>query len=150
MTAQFGVRSAECGIAGQDSALRTPPAAFSLVELVIAMAILGVGLVGSMRVFPVGLRASQRAEMNSRAAIAAQRVIESLKLKPWEALPEGAPGAETVDGFEVTTEVDQPELTVPLIDATRLKLVEVRVRWVQDAKPHELTFVTYIRRNDAA
>ena len=120
------------------------------MELVIAMAILGVGLVGSMRVFPVGLRASQRAEMNSRAAIAAQRVIESLKLKPWDALDADEPSTETIDGFEVTTDVAQPKLAVPLIDPARLKLVEVRVRWVQDTKPHEMTFITYVRRNDSA
>ena len=148
MTAEFGVRSSECGVP-RNSVLRAPHSAFSLVELVIAMAILGVGLVGSMRVFPVGLRASQRAEMNSRAAIAAQRVIESIKLKPWDALDTSTPSTETVDGFQVTTEVAQPTLAVPLIDPSRLKLVEVRVRWVQDAKPREMTFMTYVRRNDA-
>ncbi|MBI3331269.1 MAG: type II secretion system protein, partial [Candidatus Omnitrophica bacterium] len=63
--------------------------AFSLVELLISMAILSVGLVGAMRVFPMGLRASVRAELHSRAALAAQRTIESLKLEPWEALEDG-------------------------------------------------------------
>ena len=124
--------------------------AFSLVEIVIAMAILGVGLVGSMRVFPVGLRASRRAEMNSRATIAAQRVIESLKLQPWAALDEGGPSTETVDGFDITTSIGRPALPVPLIEPERLKSVEVTVRWTEDAKPHALTFVTYVRRNDAA
>ena len=124
--------------------------AFSLVELVIAMAILGVGLVGSMRVFPVGLRASHRAEMNSRATIAAQRVIESLKLKPWEALEEGKSSTEVVDGFDVITSIGRPVLAVPLIEPERLKSVEVTVHWVQETKPHALTFITYVRRNDAA
>ena len=127
--------------------LANRPTGFSLVELVIAMAILGVGLVGSMRVFPVGLRASQRAEMNSRAAIAAQRVIESLKLKPWGELGEAQATTETVDGFEVTTAFTHPVLAVPLVDPDRLTSVEVTVRWVQDTRPHELTFVTYLRRN---
>ena len=121
---------------------------FSLIELVIAMGILAVGLVGSMRVFPVGLRASQRAEMNSRAAIAAQRVIESLKLEPWDAL-ESEQATQHVDGFEVTTAIRQPALEVPLIDPARLKTIDVTIRWAQDAKPHELTFITYIRRNES-
>ncbi|MBI4342885.1 MAG: hypothetical protein HY599_05925 [Candidatus Omnitrophica bacterium] len=116
--------------------------------MVIAMAILGVGLVGSMRVFPVGLRASQRAEMNSRAAIAAQRVIESLKLRPWDELSDTQATTETVDGFEVTTAIGHPALAVPLIDPARLKSVEITVRWAQDTKPHELVFLTYIRRDD--
>ena len=113
------------------------------------MAILAVGLVGSMRVFPVGLRASQRAEMNSRAAIAAQRVIESLKLMTWDELREEQT-TQAIDGFDVTTAIRQPTLEVPLIDPTRLKAVDVTVRWAQDTKPHALTFMTYIRRNDSS
>ena len=56
--------------------LKSEDGAFSLVELVIAMAILGVGIVGAMRVFPIGLRASRRAEVRSRAVIVAQRTLE--------------------------------------------------------------------------
>ncbi|MBI3330869.1 MAG: prepilin-type N-terminal cleavage/methylation domain-containing protein, partial [Candidatus Omnitrophica bacterium] len=119
-------------------------AAFSLVELLISMAILSVGLVGAMRVFPMGLRASLRAEQQSRAALAAQRTIESLKLEPWEALEDGETTAEE-DGFDVTTRISQPDPEA-LVDASRLKALEVRVRFVQDGRPRELTFLTYVRR----
>ena len=123
-------------------------AAFSLIELVIAMAILSVGLVGAMRVFPLGLRASQRAEVNSRAAIAAQRAIESLKLKPWEELEEGETTAAE-GGFDVTTRITRPVLK-DLVDPTRLKTVEVHVRSVKaGAPPRELTFITYVRRDSS-
>ena len=123
-------------------------AAFSLIELVIAMAILSVGLVGAMRVFPLGLRASQRAEVNSRAAIAAQRAIESLKLKPWEELEEGETTVAE-GGFDVTTRITRPVLK-DLVDPTRLKTVEVRVRSVKaGAPPRELTFITYVRRDSS-
>ena len=122
----------------------TRHAAFSLVELLISMAILSVGLVGAMRVFPMGLRASLRAERHSRAALVAQRTIESLKLKPWEALAEGEATAEE-DGFEVTTRISQPALP-DLGDAGRLKAIEVRLRFVQDGRPRELTFLTYVRQ----
>jgi prepilin-type N-terminal cleavage/methylation domain-containing protein len=119
------------------------PFAFSLIELVISMAILSVGLVGAMRVFPVGLRASQRAELNSRAAIVAQRTIESLKLKPWEELAEETAVEE--DGFDVTTRISRPNVE-HLVDPTRLKAIEVTVRSMQNGRPRELTFVTYVRR----
>ena len=118
---------------------------FSLIELVISMAILSVGIVGAMRVFPVGLRASQRAEMNSRAAIVAQRTIESLKLKPWEALIEGEASAEE-DGFDVTTRISQPLLT-GLVDASRLKAVEISVQWTQDGRSRALSLTTYVRHD---
>ena len=128
----------------QPSAFSLQPSAFSLVELVISMAILGVGLVGAMRVFPVGLRASQRAEMNSRAAIAAQRIIDSLKLKSWDELKEEETASQE-DAFDVTTRI-APVTLEPLVDPGRMKTIEVRIRLTQDGRPRELLFVTFLRR----
>ena len=109
------------------------------------MAILSVGLVGAMRVFPMGLRASQRAEINSRATITGQRVIESLKLKSWDELAEGTTTAQD-DDFEVTTTISQPNVE-HLEDLSRLKAIEVTVRSAQSDRAHEIFFVTYLRRN---
>ena len=120
------------------------PRAFSLIELVIALAILSVGLVGAMRVFPLGLRASQRAEQSSRAVIAAQRAIETLKLKSWDELAEGRTSVQE-DGFDVTTRITHLNLDA-LVDPTRLKAIEVAVRSAPPGPPRELTFVTYLRR----
>ena len=108
------------------------------------MAILSVGLLAGMRVFPVGLGASKRAELRSRAAFAAQRTIESLKLTPWEDLAEGETTTDA-DGFNVTTRISQPSLE-GLVDPTRLKAVEVTVQWTQDGRPRALSFVTYLRK----
>lgn len=120
--------------------------AFSLVELVIALAVLAVGLVGAMRVFPVGLRASQRSEMVSRAALAAQHTIESLRLQPWESLEPGEDIVETQGPFTLTARVAQPALE-HLADATRLKSLDVTVEWTQDGRPRSVSFVTLVRRN---
>ncbi len=133
------------------------PIGFSLVELVISMAILSVGIVGAMRVFPVGLRASRRAELNSRAALVAQRTLECLKLTPWDQLVEGdqlltscqgvsAGEAATDEIFTITPRILQPTIE-HLVDPTRLKVVEIRVQWTQDGRPRELTFVTYLHRS---
>ena len=121
--------------------------AFSLIELVISMAILSIGLLGAMPVFPIGLRASQRAELRSRATITAQRTIESLKLKSWDELVVGDSTVEDGD-FSVTTRVAQPSVE-HLVDASRLKAIEVTVRWTQDQRPRQLTFVTYVRRDQS-
>ena len=118
--------------------------AFSLIELIIAMSILAVGLVGAMRVFPVGLRASRRAEINSRAAITAQRTIESLKLKSWDELIEQETTTEE-EGFQVNVRITRPSLEA-LVDPTRLKAIEVTVQFPQEGRPRELTFITYVRR----
>ncbi len=108
------------------------------------MAILSVGIVGAMQVFPVGLRASQRSELNSRATLAAQRVIESLKLKTWDQLPDG----ETTDQdgeFTITTRITSSPVA-HLADPTRLKRVQVLVHWSQAGQPRQLAFITYVRR----
>ena len=139
MTLKFPI--SDFGFRIEQSAIRNPQSAFSLVELVIAMAILSVGLVGSMRVFPVGLRASAQSEMNSRAAIAAQRTIESLKLKPCDDLAEER---RTLEDLTVTPRLGQPRGT-QLVDPSRLKMVEATVEWTHDRRSRALTFVTYVR-----
>lgn len=139
------------------SCLLSRNAAFSLVELVISMGILAVGIVGAMRVFPIGLRASRRSELSSRATILAQRTLECLKLKSWDELIEGdtlqfcrepSEGASGVDAtrFTITPRITQPRIE-HLADASRLKAVEVTIQWTQDDRPRESTFVTYLRRD---
>ena len=110
------------------------------------MGILSVGLVGAMRVFPIGLRASQRSELSSRAAIAAQRTLESVKLTPWLELAEGETAAPAGD-LQLTTRVGRPNLAEPLVDPGRLKQVEITVRSIQATRSRPLTFVTYLRRD---
>ena len=114
---------------------------FSLVELVISLGILSVGIVGAMRVFPVGLQASARSKMSSRATMAAQRTLESLKLKSCETLTDAETTAEE---FTVTTTVGQPDLP-HLVDPARLKTIATTVSWTQDGRHRALTFVTYVR-----
>ena len=118
---------------------------FSLIELVISLAIMSVGLIGAMRVFPLGLRASRRTEMSSRATIVAQRTLEALKLLAWDKLQTG----ETVDqdgGFEVRTRIG-PAQVDGLVDPERLKSVTVTVRWEQNDRTRELAFLTYVWRD---
>lgn len=123
------------------------PRAFSLIELVISMGILSVGLVGAMRVFPMGLRASQRSELSSRAVIAAQRTLESMKLKSWADLDDGETTVQEGD-LEITTRIGQPELAEPLAEPGRLKRIEMWIRAPQATeRVRPLAFITYLRRD---
>ena len=117
---------------------------FTLIELIISIAILSVGLVGAMRVFPVGLRASHRAELSSRATIVAQREMELLKLLSWEELAVGETTA-TEDDFTVTTRIAEAKLD-ELVDPGRLKTIEVMVEWTDDGRSRNVVVVTYLRR----
>ena len=106
------------------------------------MAILSIGLVGAIRIFPVGLRASQRAELISRATIATERTIESWKLKSWDELADGE--STTREGaFDITVSVDYPDIE-GLVDPSRLKRLLVMVGWTQDGRARSLTCVTYV------
>lgn len=129
----------------QPEACSLQPAAkagFSLIELIIAMAILSIGLVGAIRIFPVGLRASQRAELVSRATLAAGRTIESWKLKAWDELAEGE-STSREGAFDITVSVDQPDVE-GLVDPSRLKRLLVTVGWTQDGRARSMTCATYV------
>lgn len=54
-------------------------AGYSMIEIVIAMAILLVGVVSILQFFPPTLRASSEAAMRGRAALLAQRKVEELR-----------------------------------------------------------------------
>jgi len=118
--------------------------AFSLVEVVISIAILSVGLIGAIRVFPVGLRASQRAELLSRATLAAERTVESLKLRSWDELPLGE-STSREEPFDLAVSIDQPT-PEGVADSSRLKRISVTVSWTQEGRPRSLSVVTYVRR----
>lgn len=64
-----------------DFALRAPRrnSAYTLVEVLVAMAILLVGIVGIVQFFPPSLRASSEAALKGRAALLAQQKEEELR-----------------------------------------------------------------------
>ncbi|MBI3323750.1 MAG: hypothetical protein HYZ92_00530 [Candidatus Omnitrophica bacterium] len=108
------------------------------------MAILSIGLIGAIRVFPVGLRASQRSEQASLAALAAERTMESWKLKTRAEL---SPGEAVIrqGPFEITVSVDQPEIK-ELVDASTLRRISVAVTWLQDGRPRSFGVVSLVAR----
>ncbi len=56
--------------------------AFSLLEVIIAAAILGLGLLSIVQVFPYGIEISRRAEDLTQATLLAQSIFEGLKTDP--------------------------------------------------------------------
>ena len=112
------------------------------MEVVVAIAILSIGLVWAIRVFPVGLRASQRAERVSRATLIAERTIELLKLSAWDDLTVGKT-IDRDDPFDMAVTIDQPEVD-GVTDPTRIKRISVTVNWVQDGRVRSVTAVTLV------
>ncbi|MCK5306632.1 MAG: type II secretion system protein [Candidatus Omnitrophica bacterium] len=123
---------------------------FTLLEIVIALAILVIGLVGILSLFPVGFQASRRACMLTEATIHAQQEIENFKRLGYSHLDttftDGA--ASKVDGTAGWTDFGdgiECQVTVTEINPPGgLKSVEVEIRWKEKGSFKSETFITYI------
>lgn len=121
---------------------------FSLLELIIAIGVLAVGLVGVLQIFPVGLRASQRAGMMTKTAFLAQNKLEEVKMSGFgsiTALPPTIPLAGEDGDFEWEITIDKPELN-GLNDNDNMRKVTVTVSWMDRSKKRSKDFITYVTR----
>ncbi len=55
---------------------------FNLLEVIIAVIVLGTGLIAILQIFPKGAEVSVRVERNTRVSFLAQTIMESLKADP--------------------------------------------------------------------
>lgn len=77
---------------------------FTLLEVAIALAVLGVGLVSVMQIFSGALRVQDRASRQTRVVLAARAAMDSLLRRPGAALPrDGACEhvGPTAEGFQL-------------------------------------------------
>ncbi len=72
---------------------------FSLLEVMVAVIILGFGLLAIMHLFPIGLKASKISQDTTVASFLAQAKIEVLKNTGWAQL---SVGSTTEDYEEIT------------------------------------------------
>ena len=96
---------------------------FTLLEILVAMMILSVGIVGALRVFTLSLRTGTQASRLGRATEIAQRELALISAAPGAAM--GQTGSEGAYTWQ-TKQVDLPEGLVG---------VSVAVKWSQRGKP---------------
>ncbi|MEK6732795.1 MAG: prepilin-type N-terminal cleavage/methylation domain-containing protein, partial [Candidatus Omnitrophota bacterium] len=104
---------------------------FSLLELIIAIAVLAVGLVGVLQIFPIGLRASQAAGMMTKAAFLAQNKIEDVNLAGFDAiteLPPKIPLSGKEGDFEWNIKIDDVNLE-GVENSSEMRKVTVILTW---------------------
>lgn len=60
-----------------------PDGGFSLIEMMVAVTILGVGLLALAGLFPLAMNRVSVGDLESRASFHAQAKLEELKRVPW-------------------------------------------------------------------
>ena len=118
----------------------------TLIEIIMAMAIMVVGIIGVVRLLPVGLKTSQSAEMLSKAAFLAQEKIEEFKLSGLDALIAGSVSLSGEQGqysWQASLEEAELEGVVNPEGARRLNL---EISWLEKEKLRSQEFVTFLGR----
>lgn len=120
--------------------------AFTLIEIIMAMAILTIGIIGVVRLLPVGLRASKSAEILSKAAFLAQEKLEELKLAGFEQLSLPGPSiplAGEQGQYSWAAEVGEVSLA-GVSNPQDIRRLSLRVSWQERGNSRSQDFVTYI------
>ena len=120
--------------------------AFSLIELVVALGLLAMGLIGVVRLFPVGLRASKRSEVVSKATFLAQQRLEEVRLLGYAAIAAQAPSfplSGAVDKYQWTMTI-QPVQADGLSAESPLRAVIVTVQWPEGRDTRSTALATYV------
>jgi prepilin-type N-terminal cleavage/methylation domain-containing protein len=146
---------------------------FTLIEIIASLAIIGLGLVGILSLFPVGIDASKRAGDLTNATVLAQGMIDQIRsaaargdltLSDAKMFVTARPDAFKEKAFsnivyfvdekqyEYQVELDDPPKTEKLDDLGRkvaLQKVTVTVSWPPNERDIELrntvTLVTFVR-----
>lgn len=113
---------------------------FSLIEVILALAILIVGLVGVIVLFPVGLRASRQASILSEETLLAQSHLEEIKTLGYDRITT-TEGTHKNFKWQIAFEEITPE---GVNDPSGLRKAVVTITWSQGGQEKKDSFVTMV------
>jgi prepilin-type N-terminal cleavage/methylation domain-containing protein len=125
-------------------------AGFSVIELMVALTILGLGILGLANVFPLGSQTQIKDRLRSSGADLAQQKMEQLRTQAWTA-------ADLTDGVHPTANGETLALsndgtfnrrwtvTTQPGSFSDMKKVTVRVRWTV-LRPDSVELDSYFSR----
>lgn len=122
-----------------DSGLRTQNSSssgFTLLEVMVALMIMGVGLVSVLEVFSSSIRLGAKASQRTQAAIYGQNVMD--RLFALEQLEDGELGGEMSNGYAWRAQVQEIYPEDNETDFLHLKDIEVRIIWQENFGQQEL------------
>lgn len=111
---------------------------FSLIEMMMAITILGVGLLSLGGLFPIAMEKVTRGDMESKATFHAQGKLEELKNVPWDQLLSSASNDVVDVSFQRTWTIQE---NVP---TAGMKTVQVVVNWTDEDGPRSVTLSTLL------
>ncbi|MFC1646088.1 prepilin-type N-terminal cleavage/methylation domain-containing protein [Candidatus Omnitrophota bacterium] len=110
---------------------------FTLVEILVALLILGIGLSLIYAIFPLGIRISRDVQTLGRVSFFAQKKLE--ELKTMNGTPEDSNGDEPNFSWNIKVQDYTGE------DNIALKKIQIDVQWPQGQDTRKKTFVTYFK-----
>ena len=111
---------------------------FTLLEVVIALAIFAVGLVGLLSLFPVSFQVSKRASDLTEATIYAQEKIEDLKRQGYDNITVGSQTNQPISGTTRFT------YDLVITETAGLKEITLTINYTEGGKSYSEDFVAYM------
>lgn len=107
---------------------------FTLVESIMALAVIGIGLVIVLQVFPSGFSVEKNTQLETQATLCAQERIEELLSKSFSELPVGTVAESSLpapfERFSRATKISFVNSNLgESAPATTLKKIEITVSW---------------------
>jgi len=124
-----------------------PRSGFSLVEILVALVLLGLGILTLANLFPLGSRTQTRDRMRTSATDLAQQKMEQLRIKGWTD-PDLDLGTHGPDSLNLEDEGRFQRswiVEAQTGDFADMKKVTARVTWTYQ-RPDTVDLVTYFRR----
>ena len=112
---------------------------FTLVEILIALLILGLGIVTVFNLFPLALQSITYSRRLNEVYFLAQKKLEELGSSGFEGLPQKS-GDEGQLHWEITSE------PVTLEGNVEMKCVQLEVEFDFQQRKHTQRFVTYVEK----
>lgn len=112
---------------------------FSLIELMIAITILGVGILSLAGLFPLAMQKVSRGDLESRATFHAQAKLEEMKRVPWGNLTVAQSGNDAVETMFGRTWTIQEDVPV-----SGMKQVDVVVTWQDKRGPRTVSLSSFL------
>lgn len=123
---------------------------FSVIELMVALTVLGIGIIGLANVFPYGSQAQVKDRLRTSGVDLAQQKMEQLRMVAWSDanLTDGTHPSNVGETLTLSSEGNFNRIWFVTTQAgtfSDMKLVTVRVRWTYP-RPDSVDLTTYFRR----